>query len=104
MSLPDGLYDILVTERISRSLSASATQYDMRSLKGNASDYLVDAIARQISTILEDIAEVDQDKTQRQLELANALLVTLRRLNADEARLYPIAPGKCVFADSFLVL
>lgn len=82
MSLPDGLYDLLLTEGISRSLSAvEATKYDVRSLKGNASEYLVDVVARQLATILEDIAGDDLDKMKRQLELANDLLVALRQLN-----------------------
>ncbi len=92
MLLPDGLYDLLLTEGISRSLaSVNAAQSDVHSLKGNASEYLVDVITRQLASILEQLSGDDADKPQRQLELANELLVALRH------RLSPISQ----FAGSF---
>lgn len=59
MALPDGLYDLL-------------------SLKGGAPELLVDAMTRQLGAILDDVVGDDTDKPERQLELANELLVVLR--------------------------
>jgi len=45
---------------------------------------LADALSRQLAAILDDVTGDDADKTHRQLELVNALLVLLRqRLAAD---------------------
>nr|WP_306441784.1 DUF3427 domain-containing protein [Methyloversatilis sp. XJ19-49] len=57
-------------------------------MKGGAAELLVDFITRQLGAILEDFSGDDAEKTKRQLDLVNELLVMLRhRLrghNADD--------------------
>jgi len=80
MALPDGLYDLLLTEGLARSLAAiDPGSADVLALKGGAVEILVDAIARQLVTILDDVGGEDSDKAKRQLELVNDLLVSLRQ-------------------------
>ncbi len=80
MTLPDGLYDLLLTERLSRSLAAlDPGQTEVLSLKGGGSEVLVDALARQLGAILDELDGADTDTPRRQLELVNELLATLRR-------------------------
>ncbi len=83
MALPDGLYDLLLTEGLARSLAAlDPISADVTAHKGGASEFLVQAITRQLGAILDDVAGDDVDKPTRQLELVNDLLVMLRqRLN-----------------------
>jgi hypothetical protein len=79
MALPDGLYDLLLTEGLTRSLAAlDPISADVLALKGGAAEFLADAITRQLATILDDVAGDDADKAKRQLELVNGLLVMLR--------------------------
>jgi DNA-directed RNA polymerase specialized sigma subunit len=80
MALPDGLYDLLLTEGLTRSLAAlDPISADVLALKGGAAEFLADAITRQLATILDDVAGDDADKAKRQLELVNGLLVMLRQ-------------------------
>ena len=80
MALPDGLYDLLLTEGLARSLAAlDPSRADVLALKGGAAEFLADAITRQLSAILDDVAGDDSDKAKRQLELVNELLVMLRQ-------------------------
>ena len=80
MALPDGLYDLLLTEGLARSLAAiDPSSADVLALKGSAAELLADAITRQLATILDDVSGDDADKAKRQLELVNDLLVTLRQ-------------------------
>lgn len=87
MTLRDGLYDLLLTEGLARSLNALDPQrVDLRLLDGDAADLLVDLIGRQLGAVLEDVAGDNDGKARAQLELVNALLVTLRqRLGSDSA-------------------
>jgi hypothetical protein len=84
MALPDGLYDLLLTEGLARSLAAiGSSGADVLTLKGSAAEFLADVITRQLATILDDVSGDDADKAKRQLELVNELLVMLRqRLHA----------------------
>lgn len=80
MTLPNGLYDLLLTEGLARSLATLAPgSAQLQSLHGEAPDLLLDIVTRQLGAILEDMAGEDADKPKRQLELVNDLLVTLRR-------------------------
>ncbi|HRH87973.1 MAG TPA: DUF3427 domain-containing protein [Rubrivivax sp.] len=80
MTLSDGLYDLLVTEGLARSLAdVEAHRVDLRAADGDAADLLVDLIGRQLGAMLEDLGGNDAGKTRGQLELVNALLVTLRQ-------------------------
>lgn len=80
MALPDGLYDLLLTEGLARSLAEiDPSRADMSALKGGAAEFLADVITRQLSTILDDVSGEEGDKAKRQLELVNELLVMLRQ-------------------------
>lgn len=80
MALPNGLYDLLLTEGLARSLAAvDPNSADVLALKGGATDFLADAITRQLAAILDDVSGDGVDKAKRQLELVNDLLVTLRQ-------------------------
>ena len=85
MALPDGLYDLLLTEGLARSLAAiDPTCADVLALKGGAAEFLADVITRQLAIILDNVSGDDADKAKRQLELVNELLVMLRqRLHAN---------------------
>ena len=83
MTLPNGLYDQLITERLAARLDDSDAQ--TQAVPESGSDLLVDALARQLTSILEDIGGDQADRPRRQLELVNALLVDLRqRLSAEK--------------------
>lgn len=86
MALSDGLYDLLLTEGLARSLATlDPGSAEVLSLKGGAPELLVDVITRQLGAILDDVAGDDTDKPRRQLELVNELLLVLRhRLAAAE--------------------
>jgi superfamily II DNA or RNA helicase/HKD family nuclease len=90
MAFPDGLYDLLLTEGVARSLNElDQSQFDVSTLKGSAAEILADAITRQLSNILQDLSGDDAKKSKRQLELVNGLLGTLRQRlagsNGDES-------------------
>ena len=75
MALPDGLYDLLLTEGLARSLAAlDPISADVLALKGGAAEFLAEVITRQLGAILDDVAGDDADKPRRQLELVNDLL------------------------------
>jgi len=87
MALTDGLYDLLLTEGLARSLAAlDPGRADVHILKGGAAEFLADVVTRQLGAILDDVVGDDTDKARRQLELVNALLVILRqRLAVDDS-------------------
>lgn len=85
MTLSDGLYDLLLTEGLARSLSTlDPRSAEVLSLKGGASELLVDVLTRQLGVILNDLAGDESEAPKRQLELVNELLVMLRRRLAAE--------------------
>lgn len=80
VTLPNGLYDRLLTEGLARSLAKiDADQAEVSALQGDASEFLADGIARQLTAILADVGGVGADKAMRQLELVNGLLLLLRQ-------------------------
>ena len=80
MALPDGLYDLLLTEGLARSLAElTPSRADVSPLKGGATEFLTDAITRQLGALLDDLPGEDADKVKAQLELVNGLLVMLRQ-------------------------
>jgi superfamily II DNA or RNA helicase len=85
MALPDGLYDLLLTEGLERSLAAlDPSRADVAALKSGAAGFLADALTRQLAAILEDLSGDDAVKAKRQLELVNGMLLMLRqRLTGD---------------------
>ena len=91
MTLPDGLYDLLLTEGLTAKLEPQHSE--IQTIADGGSDYLVDALARQLAGILDDVSGDGTDKLRRQLDLVNTLLVTLRqelgaeKLGADPAEI-----------------
>jgi len=80
MALPDGLYDLLLTEGLTCSLLAiDPSLSDVQTPKGSAAEFLTDVVTRQLGAILEDFTGDDTDRSQYQLELVNELLVMLRQ-------------------------
>ena len=77
MTLPNGLYDLLITERLAAQIDISSAEVD--SIKSGVIDLLSDAISRQMAAILADVEGDDSEKPKRQLELVNELLVTMRQ-------------------------
>ncbi|MFN9388903.1 MAG: DUF3427 domain-containing protein [Betaproteobacteria bacterium] len=79
-SLPSGLYDLLLTENLERLLASDATaQRQIQPVAGGAADFLSDALARQLSALLEDLPGEGAEAAHRQLALVNDLLVWLRQ-------------------------
>ncbi|MBI5269446.1 MAG: DUF3427 domain-containing protein [Burkholderiales bacterium] len=80
MALSDGLYDLLLTEGLVRSLAdLEPGSADVHALKAGVPELLVDAMARQLGTILDDVGGDATDKPELQLQLVNELLVLLRQ-------------------------
>ena len=97
MALPDGLYDLLLTEGLARSLAdLDPSRTDVSALKGGAAEFLADVITRQLSTILDDVSGDEAEKAKRQLELVNGLLVMLRQRLAGRSSDDVSAPGEVV--------
>lgn len=98
MALPDGLYDLLLTEGLARSLAAlDPTSAEVLALKGGAAEFLAAVITRQLGAILDDVAGDDVEKPRRQLELVNDLLVMLRqRLSTAGSSAAALAPADVV--------
>ncbi len=97
MALPDGFYDLLLTERLARSLAQlGPLRADVLALKSGVAEFLTDVITRQLSTILDDVSGEGGDKAKRQLDLVNALLVMLRQRLAANSTDGPSATGNVV--------
>lgn len=77
MTLPDGLYDQLLTERLLSGLDLERA--DLAAFNGDRHELLLDALARQLASALEDAADDEAGPALRQVELVNALLVLLRQ-------------------------
>jgi len=93
MPLNEGLYDLLLTEGLLRSLSQlEPTQADVQPLTGTATDYLADVLVRQLGTLLEDLSGDGAEKVQRQLDLVNELLRLLRQRLKLSGRAEPPLP------------
>ena len=72
MALPDGLYDLLLTEGLARSLAAldPAARTCWRSRAAPPSSWPMSSPASS-ATILDDVSGDDDRKAKRQLELVN---------------------------------
>ncbi|MEX1165939.1 MAG: hypothetical protein WEK74_03565, partial [Hydrogenophaga sp.] len=80
MSLPDGLYDLLLTEGLTRSLAElEELGVNILTLKGGASEALADVVARQLTEILDGMGGDGVEKARLQLELVNGVLLMLRQ-------------------------
>lgn len=88
MALPDGLYDQLLTETLWDVVSRT-TGEDGRTLgllrTEDAPERLADALALQLTRILDDVAGDGADKLRRQLDLVNSILVDLRRRHGNDS-------------------
>lgn len=82
MALPDGLYDQLLTKTLWDVIAESADE-EGRTLKPltaeDAPERLADALAAQLSRILDDLGGEGAEKLRHQLDLVNFILVSLRR-------------------------
>jgi superfamily II DNA or RNA helicase/HKD family nuclease len=77
MTLPDGLYDLLVTERLLATLAADHA--DTAAFEGGRVDLLLDALTRQLSAALEDAESDESGVGMRQVEIVNTLLGLLHQ-------------------------
>lgn len=88
MALPDGLYDQLLTEALWDAVSRT-TGEDGRTLGllriEDAPERLADALALQLTRILDDVEGDGPDKLRRQLDLVNSILVDLRRRHGNNS-------------------
>jgi superfamily II DNA or RNA helicase/HKD family nuclease len=82
MTLPEGIYDLLVTDALlGRLPDRGAVLHDLH--PDAAIPYLVDALSQQLRRVLEDLPE--DANPLPQLELVNALIAELRRRVAPAA-------------------
>ena len=77
MTLPDGLYDLLLTERLMADLDIERT--DLAAFDRNRTELLFDVLSRQLASALQDAADDEPEPALRQVELVNALLVLMRQ-------------------------
>lgn len=88
MALPNGLYDQLLTQTLWNLVSRTTTD-DGRTLKPltaeDAPGRLADAIASQLTRILDDLKGEGAEKLQHQLDLVNSVLVGLRHRLGNDA-------------------
>jgi superfamily II DNA or RNA helicase/HKD family nuclease len=85
MTLPEGRYDLLLTERLLSNLDLDRA--DVVALGGDRFELLLDALTRQLSNALEDAEDEGSAPAARQVEIVNALLSLLRqRLQAVRPR------------------
>lgn len=95
MEMPEGLYDLLLTETLWKTVSQT-TNDNGRTLKpltaDDSAERLADAIAFQLSRILDDLGGDGPEKLRRQLDVVNAILVDARqRLGKSGARIDGLA-------------
>lgn len=82
MTLPEGLYDQLLTEALTEALYRTTDEHSriLQTLRAeDAAGCLVEALAVQVKRILEDLEGEGAEKRLSQLNLVNSLLVTLRQ-------------------------
>jgi plasmid stabilization system protein ParE len=80
MTLSRGLYDLVLTEAVARSLEEIAP--DVPHLgdfdNADAAERLIEVLGRQLRHILDHLDGGDEGRAQAQLALVNALLAQLR--------------------------
>ena len=82
MELPDGLYDKLLTETVWNAVTRTTDEHacSLKSLTvEEAPERLADALAAQLSRILDDLHGDGAEKLRQQLDLVNFLLVSLKQ-------------------------
>lgn len=95
MELPDGLYDQLLTESMRDAITRTTDEHGrtLSSLSAeDAPERLAEAIASQLSRILDDLSGEGAEKLQRQLALVNDLLrFTRQRLQRCDEEIDPLS-------------
>ncbi|MDI3515642.1 MAG: hypothetical protein PWP40_2871 [Rhodocyclaceae bacterium] len=98
MTLPDGLYDQLLTDAL-REVVVRTTDESAHSLSpltaDEAPERLADALASQLARILDDLHGDGAEKLRQQLDLVNFLLVSLKQRlgkRADDAETLSAPP------------
>lgn len=82
MALPDGFYDLLLTESLARSLTdLHPDQTDLQPLQASSGERLVEALTRQLTVLLDafTVDGPDHEQVARQLDWVNAVLVMARK-------------------------
>lgn len=74
--LPDGLYELLMTDRLLPDLAGA--QAELTALAGDRAELLSDALTRQLAAALQDIGDDTTGSPLRQVEIINGLLISLR--------------------------
>src|SRR5690606_3446129 len=89
MTLPEGLYDLLLTEGLVSRLNPD--QCDVQELQSGSVDYLVELLVRQFGAILEDLPGSGAANVTQQLDLVLGLLTELRKRLKDGRSTEPLA-------------
>jgi len=71
VTLPDGLYDLLLTEHQRANLDVGRA--DLTAFGGEQLELLLDALSRQVSGALADAHGDESDAAMRQVDIVNAL-------------------------------
>lgn len=83
MSLPDGLYERVLTERLATEVAKLGQRAQISAITEGETDLLCDEVRRQMSIVLEVLRSMPSDQAPIQLEMLNDVLRTLRTgLNA----------------------
>src|SRR5688500_20380974 len=80
MTLSRGLYDLVLTQAVARSLGAIAPDVaDLRDLDTeDAAERLIEVLGRQLRGLLDHLGAGHDEQVRSQLELVNGLLAQLR--------------------------
>src|SRR5688500_9975448 len=80
MTLSRGLYDLVLTQAVARSLGAIAPDVaDLRDLDTEeAAERLIEVLGRQLRGLLDHLGAGHDEQVRSQLELVNGLLAQLR--------------------------
>src|ERR1043166_173607 len=86
MSLTRGLYDLVLTDSVERFLTATAPDlFDVAELSDEeAADRFVDALSKQLKSILSDLSQGEKGGAIAQLEIINGLLAWMRAAHSLE--------------------
>src|SRR5687767_7655208 len=88
MSLPEGLYDSVLTHRLEAAVSRLVAPHEAKSAEippEQIAERLTEALSKQLASALDGIDGSAEDRPRLQLELINSLLVNVReRLNKPE--------------------
>lgn len=80
MTLPEGLYDLLLTERLDRLLAGdSARRHQVEPMGEDLAERLADSLVRQLAALLEALPGGREEAATQQLALVNGLLGWLRQ-------------------------